>query len=297
MKFVLAFESSGDTIPFTCVNNAVLEYYVDQLNARKANRFAITEIFGDRIASDIQQLHESIVDINHWIFEILDRHVDVFCVEEYLDQAVLNKLHSDWTKSQNQIYSIAHKRKKYNNSEQSTLIHSLFNDDIPEPTTGMILSQLGLLKRYNQINECVHELEQNLGRELICFGTDWVEIPNPYSESLLTNDVCNLKIAFHHQGRALYEKFINFDLELEHDDENNFRELVAAVSIRLQPNQTFELSKEYVQWCQKHNRIPSGLGINLGTIDKLDERLTDYRQIIFRNSRQDNKFSIQLNKG
>ena len=297
MKFVLAFENSGDTIPFTGVNNDIVEYFVDQLNARNANRFAVTDGFSDRIASNIQHLADSIADINCWIFEILDHDIGTYLPEEYLDQTVLNRLHRDWAKSQNKVYPIAYKRKKYKNSKQSELIHSLFNDDTPMPTVGTVLSQMNLLARYNQINEGIHELEQNVSSELICFSTNWVEFKNPYPETVLTNDVCNFKIAFHHLGRALYEKYINFDLELDFDDENNFDELVGAVSICLRPEQTVPFSQEYVSWCQHHQRTPTGMGINAGSIDNLSTHLTQYRQILFRNSRQNNKFSIQLNKG
>ena len=295
MKFVLAFEHSGDTLPFTCVNDQVLEYYVDQLNTRNANSFALTPGFGNTVADYVQELDTTIHDVNSWIFEILDGYISR--ERDYFDQRVLNQIHLEWAQAHNKVYPIAYKRSRYNNSEQSELIHSRFNDDTPAPTVSTVLQNLGLIDQYSKINIKVHQLEDAFTTELVCISTPWVEIDNPYPDSILTNDVCNFKIAFQHLGRSLYEKFRTFDMDLEFDDENTFRELIGAVSITLQPEQQVPFSKQYREWCQRHNRTPSGRGINIGTIDQLNERLTDYRKILFRNSRQDNKFSIQLNKG
>jgi hypothetical protein len=105
----------------------------------------------------------------------------------------------------------------------------------------------------------------------------------------------NLKLSFNHLGRTLYDKFINFDVNLEHNDENSFNELLGFVTISLTPTQTIPLSLEYVNWCKQHNRTPIGNYLNIGNIPNISENLTKYRIIIFRNLLKNNKFSI--NKG
>jgi hypothetical protein len=104
-------------------------------------------------------------------------------------------------------------------------------------------------------------------------------------------------LGFRHLGRTLYNKFNNFDLNLDYQDENTFDQLLGFVEIGLKMPQTVELSKEYISWCKQHNKIPSGDYLNIGNIPELYSNLTKYRQVMYRNSLQNNSFSIQLTKG
>ena len=144
----------------------------------------------------------------------------------------------------------------------------------------------------------VHQLEISF-KEVKFEVTDqnWIEFTNPFGKEILTNNINNFSISFNHLGRTLYNKFVYFDSNLEFDDENSFNELLGFVSIKLEQPQTIPLSSEYVNWCKHHNRVPSGDYLNIGNIPNLVEKLTDYRTIIFRNTLQNNAFSIQLNKG
>jgi hypothetical protein len=125
----------------------------------------------------------------------------------------------------------------------------------------------------------------------------WVEFKNPYPKSLITNDNCNFKISFNHLGRPLYSKYQNFDTDLEYCDENTFDQLLGFVEIDLVNPQTHAYSPEYIAWCQKHNREPSGSNLNIGNMVDLNNQLAEYRSIVYRNTRNSNKFSIKLNKG
>ena len=99
----------------------------------------------------------------------------------------------------------------------------------------------------------------------------------------------NFSLRYFHLGRSLYNKFYNWDLELEYDD-NTFNEIIARVGISLTPPETIPYSNEYIRWCNRHNQIPSGNHINIGNIPDLQHKLLSYRQLIYRNV--ENNFKI-----
>jgi hypothetical protein len=300
MKFSIVFDSSGDFITFQTISNQtadVLSYYVDNLNNKNLNKFASDTLVNEVLAAT-NKLHSAITESNKFIYELLDRSIATCELEDYLDQQLLNKLHADYVFSHTVKYDIHKKRKQYNYSEQSELIHSMFSDDTPDPTVAVIINKLGYVAQYGDINTSIHLLEKifSICKFRIASG-EWFKLPNPFSKEILTNDICNFSIAFNHLGRTLYNKFKNHDYNLDFDDENSYDNLHGFVNVKLSPAQTIPLSKEYTEWCKSQNKVPSGDFLNIGNILDLAEKVSDYRKIIFRNSLQKNNFSIQLNKG
>jgi len=298
MNFLLAFENTGDTIPFVSINHEVLEYYYDCITSKNLNKFSIPLSIGKKALQRFQDLDNTVKKINEWIYELIDNKIVEYKLEDYLDQHILNKYHSDWVESHSIEYNIIAKLKKYN-SEQTRLIHSIFPSEIPAPKLNTVISRLGLRDQHEDLNIYIHAIENLFNHEIECEMADdqWVEFSNPFPKTLLTNDIANFKISPHLLGRTLYNKYINFDLSLEYSDENNYTQLTNCVTIHLLQPQTIPLSKEYVAWCQAHNKTPAGGYFNIGNIVDLSEKLTEYRKIIFKNSLQKNNFSIQLNKG
>jgi hypothetical protein len=303
MKFSLVFENSGDSIPFQTVSSGmdeILKYYVKNLNERNLNKFSSP--IGHTVKTAIDTLHETIIECNKFVYELLDKNIDTYDTEDYLNQRNLNKLHADWASSQTVRYNILEKRKQYG-SKQAEQIHNIFSDDIPTPVIGSVISRLGYTDIYDQINQAVHTLENMFENVLFSVAPydfvdeHMIEFPNPFPTSYITNDICNFKFSFAHLGRALENKFKSFDYDLEFNDENTFNEFLGCVEINLMAPETIPLSDEYRLWCKKVNKPPSGKYFNIGNIPDLTENLTKYRQIIFRNSLQNNGFSIQLNKG
>jgi hypothetical protein len=300
MNFSIVFENTGDSLPFeTCSSEVaeVLLYYVDNLNNKNLNKFIIPSA-GKKIQTAILALDSSLHETNKWIYEILDSYIETYVDSEYLDQRILNKLHCNWVNSQTVLYDIQAKRKKYK-SAQTELINNLYPDEISITSVGTLVNEkLGYKKLYDSINLNIHRLEeifQNIRGQVA--DQDWVEFDNPFSKTLLTNNIGNFSLSFYHPGRTLYNKFEYFDMDLVWDDENSYDQLLGYVTINLSNPQTVPLSKEYVDWCVVHNKIPSGDNFNIGNIKNLVNRLTDYRKIIFQNTLQNNTFSIQLTKG
>lgn len=296
MNFSLVFENSGDSIPFETISNEtadVLQYYVEHLNQQQVNCFRSDA--GTHIKNHIDRLDLTIKACNKFVFELLDGYIDTYDQEGYLDQRNLNKLHADWVRSQNLPYNIQQKRQKYQ-SEQAERIHDMFPDDIPEPLVNNVITKLGHRYIYDDINFAVHNLE-DLFSELRFSVGKWIEIPNPFAKTILSNHVSNFRLTFNHLGRSLFDKFNNFDHDLEFDDENTFNELLGFAEIKLTPPQTVELSPEYVNWCIQKGKPPSGAYLNIGNIPDLGKNTTHYRKIVFRNTLQNNSFSIELHKG
>lgn len=296
MKFSIVFKNSGDSIPFNSVNTPVLEYYVDYLDNNNLNSFAAQDNeLGRSIQQSINDLRQSTIDINQWADTILDKSFPVLSDEEYLNQHNLNQLHADWVNSQFINYNIQEKTKQYPGNTIVNRIAEIFSDDIPCPIVGSVMSRLGLMSEYGKINEFVHAIEhqfRNLAFKINCHP--WVQFDNPFDKSVITNDIANLQMPFCHLGRPLWNKYDTFDTDLQYKDENTFNELLGFVNLQFRPPQPVPFSKEYIDWCNIHNKIPSGMFLNIGNIPDLAVHQTDYKLVVFRNLLQYNSFSINL---
>jgi hypothetical protein len=301
MKFYIIFDKSGDYIEFNSLNfdtYTVLEYYVSQLNSKNINNFSYRNP-ANFIDQRIELLHSTVISINKIISTITDISFPAYADKDaYLDQKVLNKYHADWVNSQSVDYDIDKHRSSFDQRvvEVANKLHDMFPDDIRVTNIGNVLEKLRQLEIYNDLNMYVHRLESVFST--LRYKVDsWIEIDNPFSKELVTNNVSNFKISFNHLGRTLYNKYQTFDSKLEYQDENTFNQLLGFVDISLERPQTYSYSPEYLQWCQEQNQIPSGTQLNIGNIDDLEEHLTDCRLIISRNIRNNNSFGISLNKG
>jgi hypothetical protein len=300
MKFSIVFDKSGDLLEFVTLDSTraeILDYYVDKLTQAGSNSFQsiVEPTFIDVLISN---LHNSITESNKFIKHITGKPVMTCRVEEYINQSKLNQLHADWVNSQMYQFDIQEK-KQSTDIEVANIanrLHKEFSDDIPIIDLGNILNKLGYTNVYSQINDHLHALESAFNG--IKFSTmHWLEFENIFPKTLINNDICNFRIPFNHLGRTLFNKYQFFDTNLEYNDENSFNELLGFVEVTLARNQTIPLPQEYIAWCKKHNREPSGNYLNIGNLIDLEQNLNDYRLVIYRNTRNSNAFSIKLNKG
>jgi len=300
MSYALIFDKSGDQIAFDPVNIDVLDFYIDQLNQQGLNKFSsCDQQLGQLMLSRLEAFRSCILEVNSWLYDLAGIEFEVFELEEYLDQKLLNKMHADWVNSQSMIYNIQQKRKQSNHSDIAEQIHDMFPDDIQTPTLATVVEKIGKLESYGRINEpYIHKIESSFNNIQYQVNQLWTKIAdNPFSKQILTNDQANLSISFNHLGRTLYNKFLNFDNNLEYRDENSFDELLGFVTLSLQQSQTVAFSPEYVNWCNLHNREPIGNVLNIGNIPNLFDNLTRYRKIIFKNLLNQNSFSIHNTQG
>jgi hypothetical protein len=295
MTYRIVFSNTGDEIPFDPVNQELLDFYIDQLALQNYNNFtAFDPDLGQIILNKIQNLKACVLEINALLKDLSTLRFPVLELEQYLNQSVLNKMHEDWAKAQNQIYDIQKKRLELNYSELAEKIHDAFPDHIQTPPLTVVLQMLGLDDIYYSLNNPhIHELEGMFSDLRFKISETWTKIAdNHFSKNMLSNDLANISLSFNHLGRTLFNKFCNYDVNLEFDDENSFNELLGYVTLSLQPSQTIPFSKEYVNWCHNNNRQPIGNNLNIGNIPNLAQNLTTYRIIVLRNLLAKNTFSI-----
>jgi hypothetical protein len=298
MRFLLVFENSGDTIPVESINQELLEYYVDHMDQLGLNKFLADPSTGHRILEHVNSLDQHIVEINNIpIRDVIGYDIATDSIENYLDQGILNQLHADWANSLVKNYNIS-ENLRLHNSQLTKKIHDMYPDNIPNPVIGDVLQKLHIDDIYIKINDRVHVIEEQFDNmQFYCNGYKSLFIDNPFPKKHVTNDICNFRLGKWILGRDLRSKYLNFDMKLVANDENTFNHFYGIVVINLRPPETIPYSKEYTQWCRSHNREPAGDYLNFGNIVDLVDKLTMYRQIIFRNLLNKNSFSIHLKRG
>ena len=143
MKFQIAFDQTGDTIPFISVNDQILEFYVDYLSVQNLNSFELASLqTAVNISKKIHSLDDNIKKNNEWIEILLGQTIGFTTELNYLDQDRLNKYHADWVNRQRILYDIDAKRQQYNCMELVEKIHALFPDDIRYPSIATVLDHL-----------------------------------------------------------------------------------------------------------------------------------------------------------
>lgn len=296
MNFSLTFENTNDSIVFKAINPDVVEYYIQQLNQRSINLFSCSRSDnGEYIKNRLTALHDSIEANNVLLDQLFDRKFPTYSSNEYLDQRHLNQLHVDWAKSHSWVYDVDKKRKQFDNSGLAEQLYQMYPENNKFPKLNGVLLNLGKLKEFDLINDPnIHELEQAFNRIRFAAEVDWIEFKNPFPKSYATNDVCNFFFPFCHLGRSLFNKFVNYDDNLEFDDENTFDELLKFVEISLARPQAIPYSAEFTEWCHKHGREPAGILIPLGNIPDLSTNLKGYRTMMLNNLLQKNKFTLKI---
>lgn len=275
MYFTLEFENSNDVLPFEATTNSdILVYYVDLLNNHNQNRFTTDYQFKD------QNLTPLINEINEYFTRYTEKSIQVY--DNYFDQAVLNQLHAYWVSSQNNL--------KIDARNKGLLDY--YSDDNLFPNWNDVLHKIGKTDHFDSLNHAIHKLERQFYEVLYSIDDKYFLVDNPFPTDRCTNDICNFRIAFNHLGRPLYDKFETLDDELTADDTNTFNELLGFVEISLRRPQTIPLSKEYIEWCGKIKRSPSGTFLNLGNLVDYKNKLTEYRQILYNNN--SNSFTIKI---
>ena len=295
MNISIVFDNTGDVVSFSLVNPDIAVYYVEWLESINKNSFSFS-FDNDQFTRLIILLDTSIKD-NNKIIQLLDsKPLKTYSELEYLDQDNLNRLHVAYANLHHQIYDIRLSQQS-NNIEIATMANKIlekFSDNELTPSMSTVLEKLNLVDSYVNINTCIHKFEESI-QQLPFKTNSWIQTDNIFSKSRLTNNINNLQIRFYHLGRTLYNKFETFDDKLEHCDENSFNELIGHVQVNLVKPQTIPLSIEYIDWCVHRNKIPSGMHLNLGNLLDIDSKLTDYRQIFYRNIKNKNTFSLQIN--
>lgn len=298
MRFSLVFENTNDSIPFEVVNNEELfSFFVKKINTEGKNSFAVPAI-GIDVDKRLTQLHWALSKTNEVLYSLAGVSFDQ-CVHiyDYLDQRLLNKLHADWVRSQFIDVNIDSLRFSADRAqaEMGAKLHDVYPDDIRVIKVAEAMTKLGYIYPYEEVNQAVHKLEESFKESNLEFLSDskWQVFDNPCFDTMVTNNnVVNFSFSYTYVGRQYYDKFCNFDMDLETDDHYNFEQLEVAFHINLKQPETIPFSAEFLEWAKIKNIKPTSRQIPIANIIDLRDNLRQYREMLVVNSRRGNRASI-----
>lgn len=297
MNFKIVFEKTGDEIPFIVIDNQKLfEHFINHVQGKG---FFDYDNVSNKITKNLKVLSNSIGKVNDTLkvlptteFELLDN------ITDYLNQDFLNRTHCDWAKNESLSFNIDELRESdsIDLKKIGNLLHNLYPDNRRNISTSEILYKLGLLNDYKDINDNgVHAIEHSFNK--INYSTDkrYDMFENKFFDEMTTsNSFSNFSFTYTYVGRRYYNKFVYFDDTLQYDDHYNFQHLEETFSLSLRRPETIPFSKEYLEWSNKNNVKPIGMTAPIANIPNLMENLTKYRTIVYNNSIQKNKCTIEV---
>lgn len=302
MNFSLVFDNSGDSIPFEVVyNHELFEYFVDKANTESQNSFSNRQALFRDIDKKITNLHWAISKTNEVLYFLIGKSFDQQTnLENYLNQDFLNKTHCDWVFSQLDTVDIDRLRfsSDSNLAVLGNRLHDMYPDEIRLVKTGAILEKLGYIYPYEEVNQGVHRLEGAFSKSNLEFSADnkWEVFSNPFTSTMITNNsLVNFSFGYTYVGRQYYNKFEYFDDDLMYNDHYNYETLEFSFQLSLQKPQTIEFSPEAIAWAKEKNIALVATQVPIANIPNLAENLFEYRKVLYKNSRDNNRARIVLN--
>jgi hypothetical protein len=301
MKFSLVFDNSGDVLPFNVVHNHELfEFFVHRANSAGQNSFSNHQCLFKQIDSRLTQLHWSLSKTNEVLYDLIKKSFEQKEVlVDYLDQDFLNKTHCEWVRSQRCDVDIDLLRHSAVASQAriGNKLHDMYPDEIRQVKIAPAMEKLGYLYPYEEVNMAIHRLESVFNKSNLEFKADqkWNIFDNPFTETMVSNnDVVNFSFGYTYVGRQYYDKFSNFDTDLQYDDHYNYETLEFAFQLKLEKPQTVPYSVEFVKWASEHNIKPITTQLPIANLENIDSNLFEYRKILYNNSRDNNRAKIVL---
>ena len=302
MKFSLVFDNSGDIIPVEVkYTHNLFEFFVEQTNKINQNSFSNDRELYKSLDQKITHLHWAISKTNEVLYDLIKtsfkQHTDL---ENYLDQKFLNMLHSDWVFSHQHSVDIDMLRfsANLNQAMLGNRLHEIYSDDIRFPNLLPVLEKIGYIYPYKEVNMGIHHLENNFNDPITLeFKADnkWDVIDNPFHETLVTNnDRINFSFSYTYVGRQYYNKFKCFDTSLDCSDHYNYETLEFAFHLSLSMPETIPFSKEAIQWADQQKIKLVAEQVPIANIVNLEDNLFEYRKMLYRNSRDNNRARIIL---
>lgn len=299
MKILLVFENSGDVIPFNVkYNHDLIEYFVETTETKIQNSFSVDKHFATNVDSKISELHWAITKTNEIFYDLTNKNItSQNNLIDYLDQKFLNKTHSDWVVSQTNKINIDKLRfnQDKNKAKLGNILHEMYPDDIRIVRVAEAMTKLGYILPYEEVNMGVHRLEHCFTNIEFKAQDKWEVFDNPFVDTMITNnDIINFSFGYTYVGRQYYNKFRFFDLDLENQDNYNYETLEFAFQVNLNQPETIPFSSEAMSWANNKKIKLVAEQIPIGNIINLEEKLFDYRKILYNNVIKENKAKLIL---
>lgn len=259
----LIWDTSGDEILFKVTFPDLFEYYLDQLKQKNSNKFFCRKKeFSSNLVSALQYSIKNVEQLKDKLPFIITNWAG-----DALDQTYLNKLHRDWVKT-----GIAHPK-------IVSLLRAMKNADV----------------HYRNINLGIHAIENSFDYECVNYDQDPFQVENIFGQEITGFNIDNLMLGFDNLGRSTWEKFKNWDNNINDSDTNNYQMLSGLVDFSLCRPLVNRPPLNYLEWCQQYNIHATGVSISLGNIIDLDKHLTNIRKILIRNTdEQNNQFFFEI---
>lgn len=300
MKFSLVFAVSNHSIDFEVVNNGdILGCLVEQAIEAQANEFSDNQVMSRKVLTCVNDITHSVSLSNTVLGNLgakpFPTRTDLL---EYLDQRVLNSLHEQWVRSQALMFDIDQLRfcEHSGRSRIGWKLWELYPDHIRKVALAEIMTKLGYIVPYEDINMGVHRLEHLfMCNTEYCSVHKWKTFENPFVDSMISNhDVVNFSLSYTYVGRQMYNRWEHWDTELEFTDHYNFETLEHAFQLNLARPQTRSYSPEFLFWCQRHNVPAVTTQLPIANAIDIEKHLTYYRTVLYQNSLAANTASIVI---
>jgi hypothetical protein len=260
----LVWIATGDEIELHPVDPEIYGYFVQNLNQTRQNRYR----------SQPMELAQSITELTNYLTTVAELFQTKFDIDPWptpkvdlLDQHCLNLVHKAWVDLHLQYPNIG-----------------TLGDKIVTGTRNQLF----------KINRLIHGIEESFN--VLHFETPdpFTNFSNPFGQKILNFDCGGIRIDYNNLGRSTFNKWKNFDDQINGTDVNNFAELYTSITVSLARPYTGTAPKEYLDWASSHNIQPHGSTLNLAQFDKLEENLLKYRQLFYKNSCiTDNYFTLK----
>lgn len=301
MKFSLVFDNSGDALSFEVkYNYDLFLFFVEQSNNENQNSFSNDRCLSRQVEPRLTHIQWALSKTNEVLYDLIRYSFKQQSkLENYLDQDFLNMTHCEWVKSQQCIVDIDALRYSSNHREArlGNILHDMYPDDIRKVKIAQAMDKLGYLYPYEEVNLAVHRLESQFNNANLEFKADqkWEVFDNPFIDSFVSNnDVVNFSFGYTYVGRQYYDKFTNFDTNLTYNDHYNYEQLEYAFQLNLSKPQTIPFSNEFVEWTNKMDIKQVANQIPIANLVDIDTKVSEYRKILYQNSRDNNRAKIIL---
>lgn len=303
MKLDLTFNNTGDVISFEVKHNhKLIEWFVDKADKENVNSFLNNDNLGTSVDQKLADVHWALSKTNEVYWLLCDNTFPQSNnLTDYIDQAYLNRQHKLWVDSQH-IYVDIDKLRFSNNINKASAgrkLHDMYPDNIRQIPLAQAMQKLGYIYPYEEVNMTVHRLETIFSRNIEYSGIDkWAGFgfENPFVDTMVSNlDRVNFSFGYTFVGRQYYNKWQNWDTELDWNDQYNYESLEWSFHVNLDRPQTNSWSPEFLKWAKEKNVTPVATQIPIANIIDLEKNLTQIRKIVYNNAKQNNSAKLSLN--
>ena len=250
----LFWSTTGDELLLDACNKEFAEFWLSSLDKDNNNHFKLVESkFDITCQQDLYTKIKIISDILVSKFKLTT--LERFLTLDLLDQSTLNELHHDWV----------------------LLLHLY-------PTLPAFLKKIDLkiYESWNKINKLLHSIEDNLNIRYHPLKGGW-EVKNPFGTDILDFNRCHISIGYSQLGRTTYNKWLNFDKNINDIDTNNYLQVGAEIYMNVNRPICQSAPIEYKDFCNSNNIPTVGDKLNLANFANYEINIAMIRKLIIKN--------------